>query len=382
MPRALIAAIHHWHSPFQLSSHFAARWLASRGWRVAYLSAPLTPLHWLRPASDDRRARAASWQAGGGRDLDGKLFHYVPFAPYASDNRWPLDTAVVATTWNHLCFPSLGKVLSGAGFDGVDLLYLDNFYHAFWPKRIRHRRLVYHVADDYAGFPGYSHAFGRIERELMDRADALVFPSDELRQALAVAHPGKSVLVPNGVQLADFDRPRPARAERPIAVYVGALAGWFDFPLLAAVARRCPEVDFRLYGPAGSPLAVMPANVRLCGPLPRSGLPEVLASASVGIVPFEVVRHRKLIDPVRPLKVLEYLAAGLPVVSTRWRALEAMAAPIALAGDADDFARQLRAAIASPPEEKRLRAYAADFDWHRLFERERPGLLGDCESHP
>ena len=378
MPRALIAAIHHWHSPFQLSSHFAARWLVSRGWDVAYVSAPLTPLHWLRPASADRRSRARAWRAGGGRALEGRLFHYVPLAPIASDNRPLLDGRWIAENWHRLCIPTLSSVLTRAGFASVDLLYLDNFYHAFWPRRIAHRRLVYHVADDYSGFAGYSPAFAHIERGLMARADTLVFPSAELRQTLAGTDDPRAILVPNGVSIADFRCARNSPAARPVVVYVGALSPWFDDVLLAELARRCPDFDFEIYGPGSERLPPMPANIRLCGSLERARLPQVLATASVGIVPFEVVRYRQLIDPVRPLKLLEYLAAGLPVVSTRWRAIEAMQAPIGLASGPEEFVRLLREAVATPPDAELLHRYAAAFDWQELFDREAEAILGDC----
>jgi glycosyltransferase involved in cell wall biosynthesis len=106
-------------------------------------------------------------------------------------------------------------------------------------------------------------------------------------------------------------------------VYVGNLAAYrFDFALVRAAARALPRVTFVLVGPVGlgdpeSPggsaaaLASEP-NVRLLGAFPQAELPGILAHSDVALLPLLENPHTL---SCMPLKLWEYLAAGLPVVS-------------------------------------------------------------------
>src|SRR5262249_55899770 len=124
--------------------------------------------------------------------------------------------------------------------------------------------------------------------------------------------------LPNAV---DFDRFRglaPPHNDAPVAIYAGALARWVDYPLLARVAAALPDWRFRIYGEAldrrfeASGLAALD-NVDYRGACPHASIPEALAEADVGLIPFLLTPET---DCVSPIKLYEYLAAGKPVVST------------------------------------------------------------------
>jgi glycosyltransferase involved in cell wall biosynthesis len=95
--------------------------------------------------------------------------------------------------------------------------------------------------------------------------------------------------------------------------------------------------------------------VRILGPRPYASLPELFAGADAGIVPF---RLTPMTHAIHPIKVYEYLAAGLPVVSTPMEETAAMGAPVALAAGAEEFARALEAARQSPAARAERPAYA------------------------
>jgi len=84
----------------------------------------------------------------------------------------------------------------------------------------------------------------------------------------------------------------------------------------------------------------------------------------VAIVPFA---RDEMVDAIHPIKVYEYLAASLPVVATRWPELEAMRAPVALAGRGN-FLTALGEALEGdvPFLQERLR-YARANSWDTRF---------------
>jgi glycosyltransferase involved in cell wall biosynthesis len=113
---------------------------------------------------------------------------------------------------------------------------------------------------------------------------------------------------------------RAARADaRPRIGYLGAIAPWFDFDLVIAVAGARPQWELVLVGPvlpgAGPALSRLSAlpNVSVEPAVSHDEVPRVLAGFDVGLIPF---RLTTLTAGVNPNKLYEYLAAGLPVVST------------------------------------------------------------------
>jgi glycosyltransferase involved in cell wall biosynthesis len=94
-------------------------------------------------------------------------------------------------------------------------------------------------------------------------------------------------------------------------------------------------------------------------------LPEVLARANVGIIPFE---DCDLVRSTSPIKMYEYLAAGLPVVTTPIPEAEALAAPgiLRVATTAEGFASALEDSLSGGMVEER-QEIAKAYSWDRVF---------------
>jgi len=185
-------------------------------------------------------------------------------------------------------------------------------------------KVVYYCVDDHAAFTGYDREqVLRDEEELCRRADLVVTTSMTLQKAKAPWNPN-TILVPHGVDYEHFSRavreelPQPADLAgipHPRLGFFGLIRDWVDLDLLADVARKRPGWHIVMIGDSTVDLAPyrdLP-NMHFLGRRPYAELPAYCRHFDVGLIPFVV---NELTAAVNPIKLREYLAAGLPVVST------------------------------------------------------------------
>ncbi len=241
------------------------------------------------------------------------------------------------------------------------------------------RLVVYHCVDDIAAQAGVdAPSFRAAERRFVGRAD-LVLASAPALAARMRELSGNVLEAPNVADTALFataleDGPVDAALEalpRPRVVFTGAIVTTkLDLRLLVELARARPEWSFALVGPVGpgdpradvSMLEAEP-NVHLLGARAYQELPAVLRGADAGLIPYA---RNELTGSIFPMKVYEYLAAGLPVVATTLPALAGVQ-EVAIAADAQSMAALLEKALAQDTPERRAERSrgAAAHSWER-----------------
>ena len=185
--------------------------------------------------------------------------------------------------------------------------------------------LVYYCVDEFTAFSGVPARLRELERRLLRRADVVIVSSETLHRTKS-AHNPRTALIRHGVAFDHFrkalapETPVPEVVKglpRPVIGYFGLMAkDWFDLDLMVHVAKHFSSGSMVLLGNGTMDLTRLTAlpNVHLLGRKPFADLPGYAKAFDVAINPFPL---NDVTRSASPLKVREYLAAGLPVVSTR-----------------------------------------------------------------
>ena len=243
--------------------------------------------------------------------------------------------------------------------------------------------VIYHCVDDIAAQKGVDATpFREAEQRFASRADLVIASSstlaDRMREdsgnVLEAPNVADTALFSTALQSGPID-PALAELPEPRLLFVGAItATKLDLGLLAELARIRPDWSLALVGSVGlgdpstdiSSLAALP-NVHMLGPRRQSELPAVLRGADVGLIPYLA---SPLTASIFPMKVYEYLAAGLPVVSTPLPALSEVSG-IDVAGNASEMAARIDAALSEDDPGLRMERSraAAGHSWESRLEQ-------------
>lgn len=269
------------------------------------------------------------------------------------------------------------------------LALVQNFMAEPFLDALRPDRVVYDMIDAPLHFaPVPPRLVPRWER-LLRRADRVIVTSRALGSLATAAGARAATLIGNGVEAARFDPDRVAPASlpgdpaAPVLGYVGSLHSWLDVPLVAALARACPEARVVLVGPAPPETAAALAraarenlNLHWTGPKPYDQVPGIVRAFRVGLIPF---RRTPLTEAVNPVKLYEYAAAGVPCVATRFTdEVDAWDGAARVAESPEGFIAEARALLASPPDRAGLLAFARRHDWDAIAQRFASVCLEDA----
>lgn len=218
---------------------------------------------------------------------------------------------------------------------------------------------VYYCFDEITLSPWMREHGGRYEADYMRRVDAVVTTSDALCEAKKRVQP-QTFCVKNGVDFPLFNQTRQLAAQhipdRPTIGYLGTADDRINIDIVEHCARTMPDVMFQFVGEVkeaalAERLGRYP-NVVFTPPHQPAQLPPLLAGWSAAMIPFVCNAHTRTIYP---LKINEYLAGGLPVVSTPFSNLSDFAGIVMLADQPATFAQALRTAL-SDNEPSRVQA--------------------------
>ena len=241
---------------------------------------------------------------------------------------------------------------------GAPLLWVYTPTVAPYLDRIERAGLVYHCVDRWWAFEEYdADVMRRHHIELCRRADVVYASSAEL-VGDCTPYSRNVHMIRHGVDWAHFAAaaltPLPTPADLrdvtgPVIGFFGLIHDWIDQAVIGAVADALPHATVVLIGKTRVDVRALErrSNVRLLGQKPYEQLPAYASRFDVGIIPFVV---NELTLAVNPIKLREYMSAGLPVVSTALPELSVYAAHpgVSIAGDTAGFIAAVEERLRSP----------------------------------
>ncbi len=225
---------------------------------------------------------------------------------------------------------------------------------------------VYYCVDEWSMF-GYLDRAQTIaaERTLLAKVDAVFAINAALAEAKRAVNP-QTFESPHGVDHALFAKALapetvvPAELDaipHPRLGFYGTLRDWVDFELLAHIARVRPAWHVVLIGQELCDISAIRGlpNVHLLGQKPHHALPAYCKGFDVGLIPYRIDERMQFVNP---LKLREYLSAGLPVVSTPVPEVRRFPALARIAETPEGFVTAVEQALADGAEARSARSAA------------------------
>ncbi len=194
---------------------------------------------------------------------------------------------------------------------------------------LHEKLLLYYCYDEISHAKWCKKHGATMEAQFAAQVDAIVTTSEQL-QISKKAYNEQCFLVKNGVNLSLFEQAlaqkkmlqksqQTATNSNFVVGYLGTIDDRLDYPLLAHCIQQAPNVTFQFVGrityPEGQEQLEKYPNVQFLGAQPPEKLADFVAQFDLGVIPFVSNGFTK---SIYPLKINEYLAAGLPVITTNF----------------------------------------------------------------
>lgn len=376
VPDMLILALARWDAPYSSTAFSLAKALSKKQ-RVFLIDNPFTwkdVILGLNKAQIRRRWKAlilAQETVSNPLDDFPQLHSCIPPAML------PINWLPKGKLYNFLARINQGRmkrfIQKTLQRQSIDSFHVLNIFNPFYPIS-REDLPAAHSANYYSvdkiSESVYIQKHGSyLEQELLPKMDRVLATSTALRDELNNFSPKEVNFLPNAADTSFFQQTVEKTFERPaifggvdqqVVVYVGAIGLRIDFELLDKVVQEYPHLRFVFIGPKGNqydPILEKYEHVNFTGSIPQRQLLPYFQHASAAMIPFKV---NALTAAIYPLKIHEYLAAGLPVVSSSFSAdIDAFQEKIFLAQNHFSFGKLLEKAIQEDTKSLRLKRSSA-----------------------
>ena len=261
--------------------------------------------------------------------------------------------------------------------------YISWFYTPMmleWASELEPIAVVYDCMDQLAAFKGAPPELLDRERKLFEMADVVFTGGRSLYEAKKDQHHSVHAF-PSSIDVQHFskaldintDIPEQASVSRPRIGFAGVIDERTDIELLGTIADLRPEWNFIMVGPVvkiSEEDLPRRDNIHYLGQRAYDDLPSILAGWDAAMMPFALNESTRYISPT---KTPEYLAAGLPVVSTP---IADVIVPygemrlVHIASTPDEFVEAIQKALDEDGEDRRRKAddFLSRSSWDRTFE--------------
>jgi glycosyltransferase involved in cell wall biosynthesis len=233
----------------------------------------------------------------------------------------------------------------------------------------------YICTDNYEACDGAFNSLHDLECSLLQKVDSC-FSTSHVLMGMKIPKSGENHFISQGVDTNHFKptggSPPAALAclKKPIVGYFGLLESWVDFELIARCAENYPHASFVIMGEIKTDISVLSGhdNITRLDHIPFEDLPRFAEVFDVALIPRRI---NELTVAMNPIKLLEYLALELPVVSTNLPEVRRYGDLVFVAENNEHFVRLIGQALNdNTPDRRRRRRLAAEgISWDSVADR-------------
>jgi glycosyltransferase involved in cell wall biosynthesis len=298
-------------------------------------------------AHDLRRAFKKLWQfCRGCQPVANNIFRFCPLVIPFHGNR--------AARWINRRLLSWGvrRACRKLGFRQlVTLTFVPNSVDVV--GSLGEQAVIYYCVDEYSQFTGADRAAVLdMERRLMEKADLVVVSASRLYETKRACN-ANTILITHGVDVDHFrtaclaETPVPEDAAAlpgPVIGFYGLIEDWVDLEVIRYMAAVRPAWSFLMIGEVKADTSAVRKlpNVHFPGRRAYQSLPGYCKKFDIAVLPFVV---NELTLAANPLKLREYLAAGLPVVATPLPEVQKLGELVRAATTPEEFLSQCDALL-------------------------------------
>jgi glycosyltransferase involved in cell wall biosynthesis len=238
---------------------------------------------------------------------------------------------------------------------------------------MRRKALLYNRSDRHSEFPGVDHvAIASMEKSMLAESDHVLYVSRALLEEERVLAGERAYFLDHGVDVDHFRWTEKLSQPADILAIPGPRLGFFgalddflvDFDLLERLARDLPDTSLVLigYAPDSMDRFASYSNVYYLGFRPYDLIPAYGSAFDVALMPWV---DSPWIQACNPIKLKEYLALGLPVVSTPYAEVQFYADHVRVAENHDKFIAEVQRTIndGGPSSSEDRRAAVLGYSW-------------------
>lgn len=239
-------------------------------------------------------------------------------------------------------------------------------------KHINFKKKIYYCLDNLS--KGYldSSKIKTFEKKFLNLSDINFFTSKNLLRKNYITN--KSVLLPAGVKLENFKKKRKIKKIKKVIGYIGAVSDVFDQELIIKVAKEFKEFQITIVGPVVTNIdrLVKFKNIKFVDQIEHKFLQNYMIDFDIGIIPY---KNNSFTKSVYPCKLNEYLALGLPVVTTNLSELNKknifQSDIFSIANNHTEFVNKIKNELKNDKNDKikKRKNYASNNSWSSRYQK-------------
>jgi glycosyltransferase involved in cell wall biosynthesis len=335
-----------WSNNINCSTKTYSKLFAKSGHCVTYLQTSINLLHWIT-----RKGYYKTWKEGSRFSENIWVACALSLLPYY-DKSTLFSKKIIRFSYK-FCFPSIRRLVLKSGFGEPDIIWTTVPGSSVLKEIFPNSQLIFHCIDNYAAYRG--NQVTKIEAQDYKKSDHIFVIGEVLKKHVLSLNTNEEKITNLGqgvnIDLYQKDYKIPEDIKNiagPIAIWVGVLEK-FDTTYLEIIAKTMKKRggSVVLLGPITKSFTNLFTNfnnVFFLGSKSSKEVPKYLLHCDIGLMPYNRT-NQEIYKGQHPLKLYEYAAAKLPIISTWNDEYETLKPPVLLVNQEKDIEKAIYEAL-------------------------------------